>query len=219
MKEGQYVILKGNKDGISILLDEQADFELIKKTLQKKVAGAKQFFEGANTNVAFKGRKITDEEEKTLLDIIFTETTLDVSFVEQEGFTPVTPSYMMNATPSHYPFIEQVTKYQYGGLRSGQFIRYGGSVVVIGDANPGSEIIAGGNVIVLGALKGLVHAGCNGDDSCFVSALTFAPTQLRIASIITNITSNDKTKRKKANIPTCAYIQDGQVYIAPLLNN
>jgi len=55
-------------------------------------------------------------------------------------------------------------------------------VTVFGDVNPGGQIIASGNVVVLGALKGQVHAGSDGDDKAFVMALDLRPTQIRIGS-------------------------------------
>ena len=222
MPAKQLVLLKGNRDGISVLLDERADFEVIKTQLHAKVAGAKQFFEGANSNIAFKGRALTDDEERALLDVIMTETTMDVSFVEHEDFIPGMP--VVNLAPPHLARNESVTTFHRGSLRSGQFIRNSGSVVVLGDANPGSEIVAEENVIVLGSLRGFVHAGCAGNDGCFVSALSLQPTQLRIANIITYIpmevraVRNARTPLHVYTQPSYAYIQDGQVYIAPLVN-
>jgi septum site-determining protein MinC len=69
-------------------------------------------------------------------------------------------------------------------LRSGQAIRYAGHVVVFGDVNPGAEIVAAGNVMVWGRLRGVVHAGASGADSATVCALSLAPTQLRIGKYI-----------------------------------
>jgi septum site-determining protein MinC len=57
-------------------------------------------------------------------------------------------------------------------------------VVVIGDINPGAEIIAKGDIIVWGRLRGVVHAGADGDESAMVCALDLSPTQLRIAGKI-----------------------------------
>jgi len=208
------VILKGRKDGITISLDSAMPFSELKEHFQRRVEGTKQFFEGAKSNVTFTGRSLSDEEEKVLLDIITAETTLDVPYVEQgQEDQPVNLSFVNDTSPAHLPHNVHSTSYHQGGLRSGQSIRFSGSVVVIGDVNPGSEIVAEGHIIVLGALKGLVHAGCNGDESCFVTGLSFAPTQLRIANIITYIPAD-----KKLNEPACAYIQEGQVFIAPLMN-
>jgi len=210
------VILKGRKDGITISLDSTMPFEELLEHFQKRVIDTRQFFEGAQSNVSFKGRNLSEEEEKTLLDIITKETTLDVPFVEEDGFSlvrPINPYFVADTAPQHLPQSSHLTSFHQGGLRSGQSIRFSGSVVVIGDVNPGSEIIAEGNVIVLGALRGMVHAGCTGNEDCFVSGLVFWPTQLRIANIITHIPTDKKKKE-----PACAYIQDGQVFIAPLTN-
>lgn len=70
-------------------------------------------------------------------------------------------------------------------LRSGQRIDFDGNVVVLGDVNAGAEIVAGGHILVMGALRGMAHAGSGGDEDATVTALTFAPTQVRIASHIT----------------------------------
>jgi septum site-determining protein MinC len=86
-------------------------------------------------------------------------------------------------------------------------------VVIVGDVNPGSQIVADGNVVVLGALKGLVQAGAIGDDTCYISALELRPTQLRIANTITYIPPEEAAG---ANGPARAYIKDGQVFVEQL---
>lgn len=66
-------------------------------------------------------------------------------------------------------------------IRSGTRIEYPGNIVVIGDVNPGAEIIAGGSVVVWGRVRGLIHAGSKGDRSAFICALDLSANQLRIA--------------------------------------
>ena len=116
-----------------------------------------------------------------------------------------------------FDISEHTTKFQHGSLRSGQIIRFRGSVVVLGDVNPGAEILAEGNVIVLGNLKGLVHAGCMGNDKCFICALSLTPSQLRIADKITYMPSD--AKQVWGGAPQYAFISDGQIYIAPLVDD
>lgn len=91
-------------------------------------------------------------------------------------------------------------------LRSGYRLEHPGSVVVIGDVNPGAEIIAGGDVIVWGRLRGMVHAGAEGQEKAVVCALDLAPTQLRIAGLIA-ITP----KRRGKAYPEMARIENKQV--------
>jgi len=116
-----------------------------------------------------------------------------------------------------FDLLEHSVKFQQGSLRSGQIIRYRGSVVVLGDVNPGAEILAEGNVIVLGNLKGIVHAGCMGDNRCFIAALNLRPSQLRIADKITYMPS--ESKNAWGGTPQYAFISDGQIYIAPLMDD
>jgi septum site-determining protein MinC len=216
----QNVIFKGKADGIDVILNENAEFAKIKRSLKEKAARAKEFFAGADSKIAFKGRELSETEEKQLLDIIFKETTLDVSFLEGEGYSapPVIRPPVPPAAAVHTTHTEHNTAYYRQGLRSGQSIRFSGSVVVLGDVNPGSEIVAYGNVIVLGSVKGMVHAGAGGDDTCFVSAFNMQPTQLRIAGVITYIPPHEQAarKNKKEIKPEWAYIKDGQLFIAAL---
>ena len=76
------------------------------------------------------------------------------------------------------------TLYHRGTLRGGQALHNLGNIVVVGDVNPGAELIASGDIVVVGALRGVAHAGAQGDRTARVIALEFAPTQLRIATVI-----------------------------------
>jgi septum site-determining protein MinC len=91
-------------------------------------------------------------------------------------------------------------------LRSGFSLEHFGHVVVIGDVNPGAEVIATGDVVVWGRLRGMVHAGAEGNENAVVCALDLSPTQLRIAGRIA-ITP----KRRGKPQPEMARLLDGQV--------
>jgi septum site-determining protein MinC len=95
-------------------------------------------------------------------------------------------------------------------LRSGASLHHPGHVVIIGDVNPGAEIISGGNVLVWGRLRGMVHAGAQGDESAVVCALDLMPTQLRIAGQIA-ITPQRRGKPQ----PEMARLIDGRVVAEP----
>ncbi len=69
-------------------------------------------------------------------------------------------------------------------LRSGFSVQHKGHVIILGDVNPGAEIVASGNIVVWGRLRGLVHAGAEGNEKSIVCALDLSPTQLRIAGRI-----------------------------------
>ena len=91
-------------------------------------------------------------------------------------------------------------------LRSGYSLQHPGHVVVLGDVNPGAEIVAGGNIIVWGRLRGVVHAGAEGDEHAVVCALDLSPTQLRIAGHIALT-----PQRRGKPLPESAHLSGGQV--------
>ena len=95
-------------------------------------------------------------------------------------------------------------------LRSGQKVKHPGHIIVLGDVNPGAEIIAGGSIIVWGRLRGVVHAGAQGDADTVVCALNLSPTQLRIADRISVSPPGGKEAQ-----PEIARLEKGQVVAHP----
>ncbi|NLE77007.1 MAG: septum site-determining protein MinC [Chloroflexi bacterium] len=97
-------------------------------------------------------------------------------------------------------------------LRSGQSIRYHGHVVLIGDVNPGAEIEATGNVVVWGRLRGMVHAGAQGDTDALICALGLTPTLLRIADVVARAPEGEGTRRPT---PEMAFLREGVMVVEP----
>lgn len=104
-------------------------------------------------------------------------------------------------------------------VRSGQSIRFAGSVVVFGDVNPGGEIIATGDVFVWGRLRGVVHAGADGDESAVVCALELSPVQLRIGPYIAR-PPEEQPRRfrfwRSRRQPEIARVQNGMIVVEKL---
>lgn len=95
-------------------------------------------------------------------------------------------------------------------LRSGAVVRFDGDLYVFGDVNPGAQIVATGNIVVLGALKGVAHAGAAGDEGAFIFAFDLRPTQLRIARKIAVPPARRSTAPPPPEVATVA---DGQITI------
>jgi septum site-determining protein MinC len=104
------------------------------------------------------------------------------------------------------------TLYHAGTLRGGQALQHLGNIVVIGDVNPGAELIASGDIVVFGALRGVAHAGAQGDVSARVHALELAPTQLRIATFIA---ADAGDRRQTPVYPETACVQNDRIVIFP----
>lgn len=97
-------------------------------------------------------------------------------------------------------------------LRSGQTIHHDGPVVVYGDVNDGAEIVAAGDVLIFGKLRGVVHAGASGDDHATIGAFALNPPQLRIGG---HIARAPEEKKKKTAGPEMATVREGRIVIEP----
>ena len=209
MNQENYVIFKGTKDGVTVLFDADAPFEELCQQLEKKVEEAGKFFDNVKTSLAFKGRSFSDEEEETLFQIITEHTSMQITFLKTENNELKQLSDLLEKEMSPH----NLTKFHKGSLRNGQKIEFDGSLVIVGDVNPGAEIKASGNIIVLGQLKGMSHAGCKGMADAFIAAVYMAPVQLRIADIITRFPEENKKGPKP---PEYAFIQQGQIFVMAL---
>ncbi len=105
------------------------------------------------------------------------------------------------------------TLYHASTLRGGQVLHHSGNIVVVGDVNPGAEMIATGDILVFGRLAGIAHAGAQGDEIARIYALDLAPTQLRIATFIA---AEDETKRRSTPVPEVALARDGRIVVLTL---
>ena len=88
-------------------------------------------------------------------------------------------------------------------IRSGQSISSDGNIIVIGDVNPGSEIIAKGDITVWGILGGIAHAGSEGNNFARIRALKLNPVQIRIGEVFAR-------RPDTVNLP---YIQKSSEYV------
>lgn len=106
-------------------------------------------------------------------------------------------------------------------LRSGHRLVYDGDVVILGDVNPGAEVLAAGDVVVFGRLRGIVHAGFRGEAGAVVASLAMEPIQLRIARWIGRAPdeeppgTGERRSVAPAAGPEIAYVRDGRVVIEP----
>lgn len=93
-------------------------------------------------------------------------------------------------------------------LRSGQRVEYPGHIIVVGDVNAGAEIVAGGDVIVWGRVRGMIHAGANGNRAARICALDLSATQLRIADQVSAMLKPQKNPQPEvASINAEGYLQ------------
>ncbi|HEY8420665.1 MAG TPA: septum site-determining protein MinC [Thermoclostridium sp.] len=218
--ETKGISFKGTAEGLVIAIPEEMEIGQIMEQVARKVKAAEKFFRGAKLKVIYRGIKLSEEEEKELVDIMVQNSGVTIEGIryeeapkQVEGEKPANISGMPIRRIFFKELDEGRCKFVRGTVRSGTRILFEGNVVVIGDANPGSEIVAAGNIVVFGALRGMVHAGADGNREAFVAALKLAPTQLRIGDIITRCPdASDDSKIQ----PEIAVVRDGVIYVEPL---
>lgn len=213
------ILIKGNKYGLTIILDKDVAFKDIKHDLKKKIVDSKKFFKNAKIAITFTGRELSDEEQKELVDIITGYSDMEVTCIidESKNNKPKSNSHKLYNKDS-LPVDNKMAVFHKGTLRSGQQLDVEHSVIIMGDVNPGAKVVANGNVIVLGTLKGTVYANEYDGKYPFVVALSMKPMQLRIGNIMGR--SPDK---KETTIDTSsaeiAYVADGRICIETISNN
>ena len=135
---------------------------------------------------------------------------------------------IVDETPEHEEYYRQAVElaqeekqehdgmFHRGTLRAGQVLETEHSVVILGDVNPGANVVSKGNIIVLGACRGNVYAGASGDRDCIVAALVMKPIQVRIADKIARSAIVKRVDTCEYSIdPRIAYIKDNHIYVKP----
>lgn len=162
------------------------------------------FFKGSLAVVDFESANVSEENRKKIEEAVRSTNTRLLG--DKPAFKLEKP---VKSTPTPQTHGIKTLKVVNKNLRSGQNVEHEGDVVIIGDVNPGSYVTASGNIIVMGTLSGIVHAGAGGDDGAFVIALKLKPQQLRIARWITR--SPDESDAPE--YPEKAYVRNNQILI------
>jgi septum site-determining protein MinC len=127
----------------------------------------------------------------------------------EQGTPVVTHLRQEQPTQPGIPLADPL--YLEGTIRSGAEVRHNGTVIILGDVNPGGSVVAEGDILIWGKLKGLAHAGCKGNAHCRIMALHMEPTQLRIAEQVARPPEASPAKY----LPEVAYVRNAHIRIAP----
>ncbi len=206
------VVIKGSKSGIILVLSPDADYQELKKDIASKFKASAVFLGESAKAIAFKGRKLTDEQKMEIIDIIHQNCSLSIVCILEDD--PAIDAAFRQSIENRTLQQEVATGQFYkGNLRSGQVIDMDTSVIIIGDVKPGAKVISKGNVIILGSLKGNVYAGSAGNKNAFVVALDMHPVQIRIADTIAR--APDVPEKNPTHETKIAFLDNGNIYIEP----
>jgi septum site-determining protein MinC len=227
MSVSDTVSIKGIKDGLLITLSSTEDWQIISRDLAAKLDEKADFFAGARVTVDVGERPVPKYEltslkallERRGLSLVVMQTSSRTTFESAQALdlrtnVPDDPKKQQDSDgmeglpidPEEHGTVGVMIKRT---LRSGRTVHSRGHVVVFGDVNPGAQIIAAGDIIIWGKLRGMVHAGAEGDTSAVICALDMSPNQLRIAGAIATSPS-DKNRKIR---PEVASVRENRIVV------
>ena len=218
------VTFKGSKDGISMVLDCHVNFEELCQIIVQKLWQSRDFLGEHMTLIINSRDHLLSDGEKLALKVLlqslghdilrFTSTAERNLPQEQNSFSEIADEKecvdlsMFEHMESY--LSEGRTMLVRKNIRSGQFLEFDGTLIIIGDVNAGAELKASGHILILGTMRGVAHAGCKGDRQAIVYATKLLPIQLRIADLIARAPDDEEMDTTEAEI---AQIVDDRLVI------
>jgi septum site-determining protein MinC len=213
--------IKGLRDSLLVSVAE-ASWEEQRMAVLSQIDARQAFFQGARLALDVGTQVVKVNELVELRDRLSERSVSLWAVISESPTTEQTAQLLGLATRISKPRPEDTRQFAVQDLgeetalfvnktlRSGARIEFAGHIVVLGDVNPGAEIVAEGNIIVWGRLRGAVHAGSKGNETAIVTALDFMPMRLQIAEDAINV-----SERKETGKPEIAFIRDQRVIIEP----
>ena len=183
------------KNEILIKLSDDAEQKDIVENLKKKIQELKKMYKNEKTPIRVTGKILKNKEIDEIQKLIkkYIDVEIDFDMPKSLGLSSIKRTFNKEIAISE-------TKFHRGSLRSGQKMESEGSLVILGDVNSGAEVMASDNIVVLGALRGLAHAGAKGNKQAIISAGLLDTVQIRIANIVKEIDRDEEPLHKQAYV-------------------
>ncbi|OLO40542.1 septum site-determining protein MinC [Alkalihalophilus pseudofirmus] len=206
VQKKHHVTIKGTKDGLTFLLDDNCCFENVMEELKEKLSSKhyeKSDGPAVKVHVVTGNRYLTEDQENTLRQLVCHEKNLVIDKLETNVITKEEAERI--AEEKQMVMVSKI-------VRSGQVFKVNGDLLLIGDVNPGGTVIATGNIFVMGALRGMAQAGSEGDETAVIAAAVMAPSQLKISEHLRQEPNRNEQVDRQME---CAYIntKDGAIVL------
>jgi septum site-determining protein MinC len=222
------VVFKGVGQSVQVILDPRTPFAEIERELEEHLERSGKFFAGAAVTLVVGTRKLRDDHLQRIRQVLATHGLTIAEIRASAGDSALEPSPPVPPPPVYTPAAAAPIPTRRetlpedaalprnnallikGPLRSGQRVYAEDNLVVFGDVNPGAELIAGGNIVVMGVLRGVAHAGVPDNSAAIITALSLKPTQLRIGHFISR---SPEFQEKQDSGPEIARVDTEQIVI------
>lgn len=209
------VVIKGNKYGMTVILDPEVPFEKLLMDIATKFEESAKFWGSAQMTLTLAGRPLTPEQEFAIVNVITQNSQVEIlCLVDQDANRIKRCEKALNE--KLLELSATTGQFFRGTLRAGEQLESETSIVVIGDVERGAKVIAKGNVVVLGNLYGTVTAGAAGNEDMVIVAIEMAPTQLKIAGCVSQF--HEKGKRLGKG-PMTVSVENGEICIKSMKKN
>lgn len=208
-KNSESVVFKGYKSGLTLIIPENVSFVKCLDDLTSQLHQANGFFKGAVVTIQLGKRNLLETEFIQLSKILTEAGLIQTTTTTNDHGKLEWQNHNRKESLPEESIISTITIKR--TIRSGQRLEYDGNLVIMGDVNPGAELVATGDVIVLGKLRGTVHAGAKGNQDAKIIAFQLKPIQIRIAGVITRAPEWERGKRLER--PETARINDNQIIV------
>lgn len=211
-QEQPIIEVKGFREGLRIILHPELPLVEVREALANHLDRFGDAFAGTGVLLDVGARTVSDDDLRVLQKLLYRRYGLEIRRVltDSDRTRESAEILKLAAVPtvqnreaevvaeSPQEASREFARVIRQTVRAGQVERfYEGSIVVLGDVNPGGEILASGDIVVLGSLRGIAWAGCLGDNSALIIAHQLVPTQLRIASALARSPAEAKPRRRK----------------------
>lgn len=195
------IAIRGSRDGLRLQLNSDCDWQDVLLQLEHLLAERRSFFHGARLVVDIGERDLAADQVEEIVALMqrhgIQAEAMDANrrqtrtAIRAAGMVAWSSQRHQNAVPELLELTEPVgPSFIQRTIRSGQVVHHAGNLTLIGDVNPGAQLLAGGSIVVFGRVRGMVHAGTDGDRTAQICAIELQSTQVRIAETVLQISPN-----------------------------
>ncbi len=213
------VIIKSFQHGISLHLSNEEPMDTILEETKTKFKEAAAFFKDAKMVLSIVGRDLSDEEERAVISAI--EEQSDIKILCLIGKDGETENQILKALEQYQNFdadeqSKNLGQFYKGSLKNGQVLETDSSIIILGDVNPGANVISKKDIIIIGGLYGNAYAGGSGETGHYIIALDVSAECLKVDNYRYENPKTPKWPIRPKFKPQVAYVKDNAVVLEPI---
>ena len=213
------VIIKSFQHGISLHLPQDDSMDEILEKIAIKFKESAAFFKDAKMVLSIDGRNLSDEEEKQVIDAI--ESNSEIKILCLIGKDAETENQILKALEQYQNIAtdketQNLGQFYKGSLKNGQVLETDSSIIILGDVNPGANVISKKDIIIIGGLYGNAYAGGNGESGHYIIALDISAECIKVDNHRYNPPKAPKWPIRPKYQPKIAHVVNDVLVVEPV---